>query len=221
MNEVVYAVYRHQGGRWTRDRSFPSEQREEAKKAAEALLMRQGVLGVTLVEETFNPTTGETKEVGVWSKSNNPAVPQLGIAVRKEREKPAEVAPAQSSVDGDKEDDDGDDDVPVLVQRGTKPQGATAPFLVVFKLLAAGLSALFVAGLTSYAFAYFDLYGIFTFILDREGIQTKVFVGLFIASLLLILPNMLSWREFSQAFQVQGGGAAPAGRPHHAACRQA
>ncbi len=213
MNEVVYAVYRHQGGRWTRDRSFPSEQREEAKKAAEALLMRQGVLGVTLVEETFNPTTGETKEVGVWSKSNNPAVPQLGIAVRKEREKPAEVAPAQSSVDGDKEDDDGDDDVPVLVQRGTKPQGATAPFLVVFKLLAAGLSALFVAGLTSYAFAYFDLYGIFTFILDREGIQTKVFVGLFIASLLLILPNMLSWREFSQAFQVQGGGPRrPAGR---------
>ena len=36
------------------------------------------LLGVTLVEETFNPVNGETKEVGVWSKSNNAAVPQLG-----------------------------------------------------------------------------------------------------------------------------------------------
>ena len=218
MNEVVYAVYR-QGGPWTRDRTFLSGQREEAKKATEALLTRQDVLGVTLVEMTFNPVTGaprqpfETKEVVVWSKSNNSAVPALGIAMRKEREKAAEAAPAQSSDDDAKADDDADDDVPVLVQRGAKPQSSTAPFLVVFKLLAVGIAALFVAGLVSYGLAYFDLYGIFTFILDREGIQTRVFVGLFIASLLLILPNMLSWREFSQAFQVAGGAPRrPAGR---------
>jgi hypothetical protein len=94
LKEVVYAVYRHQGGRWTRDRSFSSEQRDEAKAAAETLLTRQGVLGVTLVEETFVPSTGETKEVGIWSKTNNPAVPALGVATRKEREKAAEAAPA-------------------------------------------------------------------------------------------------------------------------------
>lgn len=146
MKEVVYAVYRHQGGRWTRDRSFPSEQREEAKKAAEALLMRQGVLGVNLVEETFNPTTGETKEVSVWSKSGATAVPALGVAVRKERESPAEAAPAQSD---DEAKGDDDEDVPVLVQRGAKPQSSAAPFLVVFKLMAAGIAALFVSGLIS------------------------------------------------------------------------
>ena len=148
MKEVVYAVYRHQGGRWTRDRSFPSEQREEAKKAAEALLTRQGVLGVNLVEETFNPTTGETKEVSVWSKSGATAVPALGVAVRKERDKPAEAAPAPAQSDDDAKGDD-DEEVPVLVQRGAKPQSTAAPFLVVFKLMAAGIAALFVAGLIS------------------------------------------------------------------------
>jgi adenylate cyclase len=213
LKEVVYAVYCHQGGRWTRDRSFPSEQREDAKKAAEALLTRQGVLGVTLVEETFNPTTGETKEIGIWSKSSNASVPALGIAMRKEREKPAEAAPARST-DND-EEAAADEDIPQLVQRGVKPPVAGAPFLVVFKLLAAGVLALFVAGLISYGLAYFDLYGIFTIILDREGIQTKVFVGLFIVAVLLILPNVLSWREFSQAFQVAGAGGPrrPAQRP--------
>lgn len=206
MKEVVYAVYRHQGGRWTRDRSFPSEQQEEANQAAEALLTRQGVLGVTLVEETFNPQTGETKEVGVWSKSNNPAVPQLGIAMRKERPKTAAAEAPKPEAESDADGADDEDEMPVLVQRGARPPSTVAPFLVVFKLLAAGVAALFVSGVVSYGLAYFDLYGIFTFILDREGIQTKVFIGLFIVALLLILPNMLSWQEFAKAFQVAGGG---------------
>lgn len=64
MSEVVYAVCRHEGGRWTRDRSFSENQKNDAKKAAEARAVRQGVLGVTIVRETFNPKTGSTDEVG-------------------------------------------------------------------------------------------------------------------------------------------------------------
>ncbi len=204
MKEVVYAVYRHQGGRWTRDRSFSSEQKEDAKKAAETLLTRQGVLGVTLVEETFNPVNGETKEVGVWSKSNNAAVPQLGIAMKKERDKPAAEAPAH--VEASDEDEEEADDVPVLVQRGQKPQSSAGAFLVVFKLVAAFTLAGFVSGVITYAIGYFELYGIFLFVLERQGIEMKLFGTFFAVGSLLIIPNVISWREFSAAFQVQGGG---------------
>lgn len=207
MKEVVYAVYRHQGGRWTRDRSFSSEQKEDAKKAAEALLTRQGVLGVTLVEETFNPVNGETKEVGVWSKSNNAAVPQLGIAMKKERDKPAAEAPVRAeATDDEEEDDTASEEMPVLVQRGQKPQSSAGAFLVVFKLVAALTVAGFVAGTITYMIGYFDLYGIFLFVLNRQGIEMKLFGTFFAVGALLIIPNVISWREFSTAFQVQGAG---------------
>ncbi|MSP21222.1 MAG: adenylate/guanylate cyclase domain-containing protein [Alphaproteobacteria bacterium] len=175
------------------------------------LLTRQGVLGVTLVEETFNPANGETKEVGVWSKSTNAAVPQLGIATRKEREAPASTAAA-----GDDDDAGGadDNDVPVLVQRGAKPPSAAGAFVVVFKMVAALTVAGFAAGIVTYAIGHFELYGIFLFVLECQGIEAKLFTGFFVISALLVLPNMLTWREFSTAFQVQGaGGPRPRRQP--------
>lgn len=212
MKEVVYAVYRFQGGRWTRDRSFSSEQRDDAKLVAEALVTRQGVLGVTLVRETFVPETGATDEVGVWSKTNNAAVPTLGIAMRGRddaapakgwakagRPKAEESPPARQT------DDDEDDDVPALVSAGMR---TATPYLVVFKLVTALVVAGFVAGGLSWVLASLNLYGMFTFVLPRQGIEAKVFAGLFVLALLVVLPNMVTWREFAAAFSV-----APPGGP--------
>ena len=212
MKEVVYAVYRFQGGRWTRDRSFSSEQQSDAKSAAEALVARPGVLGVTLVRETFIPATGSTEEVGIWSKHNNTAVPALGVAKQKARPEPAAMAAARDGDNGGGADDDDDDEIPTLVSPALNRPSQGAPFLVVFKLVAALTVAGFVAGLISYVLARFDLYGLFEIVLDRQGIQFKVFIGLFVVATVVMLPNMLTWREFATAFQV-GGTGGPKRRP--------
>lgn len=54
--------------------------------------------------------------------------------------------------------------------------------------------------------ALWDLYGLFEFVLDRQNIQFKVFIGLFAVASLVVVPNILTWREFAVAFQVQGSG---------------
>ena len=211
MKEVVFAVYRFQGGRWTRDRSFSSEQQTQAKAAAEQLITRPGVLGVTLVRETFVPATGATEEVGLWSKHNNSAVPQLAVAMSKNKpERAAAAAPARHDDDEGGADED-DEDIPTLVSPAIRQQPQGSPFLVVFKLVAALTVAGFVAGVISYVLARWELYGLFEFVLDRQNIQFKVFVGLFAVASLVVLPNMLTWREFAVAFQLQGSG--PKRRP--------
>ncbi len=226
MKEVVFAVYRFQGGRWTRDRSFSSEQQTQAKAAAEQLITRPGVLGVTLVRETFVPATGATEEVGLWSKHNNSAVPQLAVAMSKNKpERAAAAAPARHDDDEGGADED-DEDIPTLVSPAIRQQPQGSPFLVVFKLVAALTVAGFVAGVISYVLARWELYGLFEFVLDRQNIQFKVFVGLFAVASLVVLPNMLTWREFAVAFQVQGSGpkrrpAQQRRRPQHSRARNA
>lgn len=143
MKEVVFAVYRFQGGRWTRDRSFSSEQQTDAKAAAEALITRPGVLGVTLVRETFVPATGATEEVGVWSKHNNNSVPKLGVQMTKAKPERATTSTATD------EADDEEDDIPTLVSPAIRPAQQGSPVLVVFKLVTALTLAGFVAGVIS------------------------------------------------------------------------
>ena len=109
-------------------------------------------------------------------------------------------------------DDDDDDDIPTLVSPAIRRQPQGSPFLVVFKLVAGLTLAGFVAGVVSYVLARWDLYGLFEFVLDRQNIQFKVFIGLFAVAAIVVLPNVLTWREFAVAFQVQGA-AGPRRRP--------
>ena len=210
--EVNCAVYHHKAGRWSRVKTFNAEQRDDAKAAAEAAVSAQGVSGVTLVKETYNQVSKSTDEVAVWS-SAKPGIPALGVrkappgadkpipapAASRSRDDNDSPAPARSG--GGRNDDF--DEEPVLVMRN-QPTGT--PFLVVFKISTAVALSVTVAGMASWGLGQVNGYALFIMLMGERNILTKVFGLLFFMTLLVALPNMVSWKEFSTAFSVTGGG---------------
>ena len=141
------------------------------------------------------------------------------MVIRTEREDHATGSSAEQQSGGSGEEQD-DDDIPELVSPGLKRPSSAAPVLVVFKLVAALTIAGFVAGSLSFVLVRFDLYGLFTWFLDRQGVETKVFVGLFVVAVIVVLPNVLTWREFAKAFQIQGAGPRRRPQPRRATQRR-
>ena len=201
MKEVVYAVYFHQGGRWVRERSYNSDQRDMAQQAARAAAAKKGVLGATLVRETFDPDTKATEEVGVFSQINNKAVPALNVKMVYSPEPQHE---AGSTADDRGVPDEDDDEMPDLVVGPAQPRGSSSA--VVSKLVMAFILAGVVAGGISFLLGRVGGYGLFESLLGPQGLAGKVFGILFFVTLLVIVAKTIRWREFSAAFS-----AAPSG----------
>ena len=215
----MYVVYLHSGGRWTRDQSFKQSEAVDAKRAAEAAAGRKDVKGVTLVRETHDTNTGDTRELAVFTELKGGAAGGMGIPEGRDRLLEPEEQPAPAAAAGGADDDaaDGDDEIPDLVSGPKKAAASQA--LVITKLVGAIAAAAVVAGGVSWFLGLVGGYGVFETFLGRSGLPIKVFGILFFVTLLVALPNMVRWREFAQAFSVGGGTRAP--RPRRKATRTA
>lgn len=212
----MYVVYLHSGGRWTRDQSFKQSAAVDAKRAAEAAAGRKDVKGVTLVRETHDTNTGDTRELAVFTELKGGAAGGMGIPEGRDRLLEPEEKPEPAAAGGADDDAaDGDDDIPDLVSGPKKAAASQA--LVVTKLVGAIAAAAVVAGGVSWFLGVVGGYGVFETFLGRSGLPIKVFGILFFLTLFVVLPNLVRWSEFAQAFSVGGGPRAP--RPRRQATR--
>lgn len=89
MAQTTFEIYAFDGARWTLQRTFTGAQREPATAWAQELYAQPHVKGVRLIQETYDPESGETAEKSLMTRTKSDVVPKN---LNKEVRKPAEPA---------------------------------------------------------------------------------------------------------------------------------
>lgn len=91
MPQVSFEVYAFDGARWSLQQNFSAGQREAALEAAYRIYGQAHIKGVRVIQETFDPATGEASEKSLLSRTKSDDVPK---SLKKEIRAPKAAAPA-------------------------------------------------------------------------------------------------------------------------------
>lgn len=101
MAQVTFDVYAFDGGRWTLQQTFTASQREQAVDWAQELYGQPHIKGVRVVQESYDPATGESQEKNVLTRTKSDTVPKsLNKEIResKAKEPPGKPAAPKSAM---------------------------------------------------------------------------------------------------------------------------
>jgi class 3 adenylate cyclase len=90
MPQVSFEVYAFDGARWSLQQNFSAGQREAALEAAHRIYGQAHIKGVRVIQETFDPATGEASEKSLLSRTKSDDVPK---SLKKEIRAPKAAAP--------------------------------------------------------------------------------------------------------------------------------
>lgn len=76
MPQVSFEVYAFDGTRWSLQQNFTAGQRESALEAAHRIYGQAHIKGVRVIQETFDPATGEASEKSLLSRTKSDDVPK-------------------------------------------------------------------------------------------------------------------------------------------------
>jgi class 3 adenylate cyclase len=90
MPQISFEVYAFDGARWSLQQNFSAGQREAALEAAHQIYGQAHIKGVRVIQETFDPGTGEASEKSLLSRTKSDDVPK---SLKKEIRAPKAAAP--------------------------------------------------------------------------------------------------------------------------------
>lgn len=76
MPQISFEVYAFDGTRWSLQQTFPAGQRETALEAAHQIYGQAHIKGVRVIQESFDPATGEASEKSLLSRTKSDDVPK-------------------------------------------------------------------------------------------------------------------------------------------------
>lgn len=88
--QVSFEVYAFDGARWSLQQNFAGGQREQALDAAQRIYAQSHIKGVRVIQETFDPDSGEASEKSLLSRTKSDDVPKN---LNKEIKVPKQSAP--------------------------------------------------------------------------------------------------------------------------------
>src|SRR5690349_20570658 len=91
MAQVTFEVYAFDGARWSLQQTFSSSQRDNALEWAHELYGQPHVQGVRVMQENFDPESGESTEKSLLTRTKSDAVPK---SLKKEISGPKAAEPA-------------------------------------------------------------------------------------------------------------------------------
>ena len=97
MAQISFELYAFDGRRWLLQQTFAAAQREAATAAAQELYGQPHIKGVRVIQETYDPETGDSDEKSVLSRTKSDDVPK---SLKKEIAKapePAKPAPKKKA----------------------------------------------------------------------------------------------------------------------------